>query len=75
MESNDQTLRFKTNINCGGCVARVTPVLNESDGICHWNVDTQSPDKILAVHTAGISEAEIIEKVSAAGFQIESLNP
>jgi hypothetical protein len=24
-----KTLKFKTNINCGGCLAKVTPFLNE----------------------------------------------
>lgn len=37
-----ETLQFKTNINCSGCVAKVTPELNETEGIWHWNVDTNS---------------------------------
>ena len=24
-----ETLQFKTNINCGGCVAKITPFLNQ----------------------------------------------
>ncbi len=28
-----ETLKFKTNINCGGCVAKVTPELNATEGI------------------------------------------
>jgi hypothetical protein len=38
-----EKLHFKTNINCGGCVAKVTPKLNETEGICHWSVDTIIP--------------------------------
>lgn len=74
MDTNDKTLKFKTNINCGGCVAKVTPFLNEAAGICHWEVDTTNRDKILSVHSEGISEEEVIKKVQEAGFKIEPLN-
>lgn len=51
-----ETLQFKTNINCGGCVAKVTPGLNETEGICHWNVDTNNPNKILTVEIDSASK-------------------
>ena len=73
MKSIDQTLKFKTNINCGGCVAKVRPFLEEADGICHWNVDTENGEKILAVHSKGITKEEVIQKVQEAGFNIELL--
>ena len=69
MKTNDKTLKFKTNINCGGCVAKVTPFLNEGEGICHWDVDTASKDKILSVHSEGITEEEVMQKVKEAGFK------
>lgn len=75
MNTNNETLKFKTNINCGGCVATVTPFLNEAEGICHWNVDTAGKDKILTVTSDGITEKEIIQKVEEAGFKIEPLKP
>ena len=70
---NDKTLKFKTNINCSGCLAKVTPFLNEVDGICHWSVDTDSTDKVLSVHSEGITEEEVIKKVQKAGFEIKLL--
>lgn len=73
MKSIDQTLKFKTNINCSGCVAKVRPFLEEADGICHWNVDTDNKEKILAVHSKGITKEEIIQKVQEVGFNIELL--
>lgn len=73
MDTNDITLKFKTNINCGGCVAKVTPFLNDADGICYWEVDTTNKDKILSVHSEGITEEEVIQKVQEAGFKIETL--
>lgn len=74
MNTNDTTYKFKTNINCGGCIERVSPFLNEADGICHWEVDTTNREKILSVHSEGITEDEVIRKVQEAGFKIESLN-
>lgn len=73
--SNDNTiLKFKTNINCGGCVAKVTPFLKDAEGICHWDVDTSNKDKILFVRSEGITEQEVIDKVQEAGFVIELYN-
>ncbi|MBK7107646.1 MAG: heavy-metal-associated domain-containing protein [Bacteroidetes bacterium] len=74
MNTKDKTLKFKTNINCSGCVAKVTPFLNDADGICHWDVNTENKDKILSVHSEGITEQEVIQKVQEAGFKIELLN-
>ncbi len=66
--------QFKTNINCGGCVAKVTPFLNEAEGVCHWEVDTTNNDKVLTVKSKGITEEQVIETVQKAGFKIEPLN-
>lgn len=73
MKTNDKTLKFKTNIKCSGCVEKVTPFLNDANGICHWDVDTANKDKILSVHSEGITEEEVIQKVQDAGFKIELL--
>ncbi|HVV04234.1 MAG TPA: heavy-metal-associated domain-containing protein [Puia sp.] len=67
------TLQFKTNIDCGGCVARVTPRLNETKGILSWKVDTDNPDKILTVETEALGSENIIEVVKKVGFNIEPL--
>lgn len=67
----ETTYKFKTNINCGGCVAKVASNLNSADGICHWDVDTDNTNKILTVHSNGISQDEIIEAVKDKGFRIE----
>jgi Copper chaperone len=69
-----KTLKFKTNIKCGGCIATVTPFLNGVEGISKWDVDTSNIDKILTIELEGESEKEVVEKVKAAGFKIESLN-
>lgn len=69
----NKNLQFRTNINCGGCVASVKPHLDNAEGICHWDVDTANKDKVLTVKSEGITEGQVIEAVQKAGFKIEPL--
>ena len=69
-----KTVKYKTNINCGGCINSVTPFLNEVDNIDTWKVDTENPDKILEVNLDDENEAFVIEAVKKAGFEIEPIN-
>ncbi|MBK0403873.1 heavy-metal-associated domain-containing protein [Adhaeribacter sp. BT258] len=66
-------LKFKTNINCGGCVASITPFLNKAEGITEWNVDTTNAQKVLTVSTEKLNEAEVIKLVQEAGYKAEKL--
>ena len=66
-----ETLKFKTTINCGGCVATVSPHLNQLQGIEKWNVDTSNPLKILTVETSGLAPEVIIEKLKTVGYKAE----
>jgi len=66
-------LQFKTNINCGGCVASVRPVLNATEGDCEWNVDTTNRNKVLTVKTDSLTASEVIATVEKAGFKAEAL--
>ncbi len=74
MKNDNKTLKFKTNINCGGCVAQVKQILDDAEGICHWDVDTDNQDKVLSVYSQGITEEEVIQQVTGAGFKIQLLN-
>ena len=65
--------KFKTNINCGGCVANVMPFLDKAEGIYEWNVDTTNALKLLNVSTDELREAEIISIVQKAGYKAECL--
>lgn len=68
----NKKFQFKTNINCSGCEAKVTPFLNDIKS--DWKVDTTNKDKVLTVNSEGINEQEVIEAVQKAGFKIELLN-
>lgn len=65
-------LKFKTNINCSGCLAKVTPVLDAKEGIAEWGVDLQDDERILTVETDGLTEEEIQAAVAEAGFNAEA---
>lgn len=67
------TLKFKTNINCGGCQAKVTPFLNEEKRISSWKVDLNDPDRVLSVETESLSARDVIETVAKAGFKADEL--
>jgi len=70
---NMETLQFKTNINCSGCVAKVTPALNSEKGIESWKVDTGNPAKVLTVETEGLTAEQVIGTLNKAGFKAEKL--
>lgn len=63
--------QFKTNINCSGCVAKITPYLQANPGIKAWNVDTNTPSKILTVESEGLDASDVETIVKNAGFKAE----
>lgn len=66
-------LKFKTNINCGGCLAKVTPFLDENEYIDHWEVDLTHDDRILSVETNELMITDIIDVVNKAGYKAEEI--
>jgi len=68
-----KTKEFKTNIMCGSCIAKVTPVLNETFGENNWTVDTQNPKKILTVSKDDVLTNDVIKAVEKAGYKAEEL--
>ena len=70
-----ETLKFKTNIKCSGCIATVTPFLNKTVGENNWQVDLQAPEKVLTVHTdKTMKEAEVIQSLQEAGYKAEKIS-
>ena len=63
-----KTLKFKTNIKCNNCIAKVKPFLDNKKNITEWNVDIDIPDKILTVTGEDLSENNIIETLEEAGY-------
>ena len=64
-------LKFKTNINCNGCLNKVKPYLDQLQDLESWEVDTNNPYKILTVKGVQITEEEIIDTIEEVGFNAE----
>jgi copper chaperone len=65
-------LKFKTNIKCAGCIATVTPKLNEKVGENNWQVDIQDPNKILTIETNTPAE-EVISTLAEVGYKADTI--
>jgi copper chaperone len=68
-----ENLKFKTNINCTGCLSKVSPQLNNEKGIEEWDVDLNNSQKILTVKSNSSSEEDIVSAVKRVGFKIERI--
>ena len=67
-----ENLKFKTNIKCAGCIATVTPPLNEVVGEGKWQVDLTDPDRILTIED-GKLESKVIESLQKVGYKAERI--
>ena len=69
-----ETLKFKTNIKCGGCIATVTPALDSLKGVEKWEVDTGNPDKVLTVQAGeGLLANDVISALKGKGYNAEKI--
>ena len=65
------TIKLKTNINCEGCVAKVTPIIENEKGIKKWDVDITTKDKILTIETDNLTEEQVKVIIEKSGFKIK----
>lgn len=66
-------MQLKTNIMCGACIAKVTPVLNDVLGENNWKVDITDPNKILSVEGEDLQKIDVINAVAKAGYKAEEI--
>ena len=66
--------KFKTTIQCNGCLSKVTPKLNEILEEQSWSVDLASDDRILTVNDDNVSVDAVVSAVKSVGFEIEELS-
>lgn len=65
--------KFKTNLKCGNCVAKVKTQLDTADQIISWSVDLKDPNRILTVETNDPDIAAVVGKILAeAGYRSEA---
>lgn len=63
-----ETYKFKTNINCQHCVAKVKPELDKLKGMKEWEVETNHKDKTLTVKGEKLKPEDVQAAVESAGF-------
>lgn len=65
------SIKFKTNLKCEGCVDKVTPSLNNLDGVKDWAVDLKSTDRVLTVTGNNIEEKAVVQALLQNGYKAE----
>jgi copper chaperone len=63
-------LTFSSNIACNGCLSKVQPVLDQLKGIHSWEVDLESPEKIVTVETTTCEAEEIKQALATVGYKL-----
>lgn len=63
------TYKFKTTMSCSGCVSKVEKFLNGEKDILKWEVDLNSPDKILTIETEKLDPSQIPPLLLKAGYK------
>lgn len=67
------TLKFKSNINCTGCLSKVTPFLDNEESIEKWKVDLENPNKLLTIEGSEVSEEKVISTLRKVGFEAQPM--
>jgi copper chaperone CopZ len=62
--------RYRTNLNCGSCVAAVKSFLDNDPTIRRWAVDTADPNKVLTVEGDDVTTEHVERDVASAGFKV-----
>lgn len=63
---------FKTNIESAEDLKTVARLM-DSIGVSEWNVDTEDVDCVLRIVTNRLSEEQLLDFVTNAGFQCSEL--
>jgi hypothetical protein len=64
------TVRVKTDLRCGACVASIRPLFDAEPGVKNWTADVSTPDKLLTVEGNDISAKRVGELLNAKGYHV-----
>lgn len=65
--------KYRSTIQCSGCIAKVTPVLDELAGKGQWTVDLGNPSKTLTIQP-DVPAEKIREALAQVGYQAEPVS-
>lgn len=73
-----ETLKFKTNLKCAGCMYAIKPYMDEIEGIKSWDVDLESSSKEVTVQAETDSVKKLGKAVKKAiheaGYKAQKIN-
>jgi hypothetical protein len=64
------TLRVKTDLRCGACVAKVRPALDAAPDVTRWEADVSTPDKVLTLEGDNLTAERAGALLGAAGYRV-----
>lgn len=64
------TLRVKTDLRCGACVAKVRPALDAAPDVTRWDADVTTPDKVLTLEGNGLTAERVGALLGPAGYRV-----
>jgi hypothetical protein len=73
IEPGVEVLIFRTNIRFKKDLRLVSAALGKITGVLRWNVDREDTDKVLRIESSSLQPADVIQLITAAGFQCEEL--
>lgn len=70
-----ETLSFKTNLKCNGCIAAVKPSLDNIEGLINWEVDLTTSDRLMKTELESETlKDKIITAFKEAGYEATVLD-
>lgn len=66
-------LVFRTDLNSRERIDDISPLLENTDGICRWNVDMHDCDNVLRIEAINLSPRRIETLLQRAGVFCEEL--
>ncbi|MDY3559164.1 copper chaperone [Gemmata sp. JC673] len=62
--------RYRTDLHCGACVAKVRPLLDAAPDVRKWDADTSGPQTVLTVEGDGITAERLGALLRPAGYHV-----
>lgn len=62
--------QYKTNLRCSSCLETLKPFMDHEPGISRWEVDLDSPDKVLTVAGSSFTDEQMQSALKRAGYNI-----
>lgn len=70
-----ETIRFKTNLKCNGCIAAIKSSMDNIEGMIKWEVDLTTPEKEMKAEVESDANTDkIIAAFKSCGYEAERIS-